>query len=374
MSSSKKSMGYVCCPVENRTSLLMEMLTKFFDFREGAWNKKVVVVFSHENSVRFHTELFKRLKQLPIMPVLKSDLVSKGGLDDYAAFQEAETGVLAVSSIVAQRLQDLSADCLVQYGPPLSTSAVRDLSAACDSYLVFLRPQETSFLDLLKSEMPDTEIEERYVPWQAVPKMPKSKIQFWYKTFHSMNINSKAAYKAYMDAIRDHVHEEHFNLDGVLIKEVAECYCLPIPPYYKLVKERPRHEIDLERKEAKAAEPLPPTAKVVKTKFKRVLRKDDSDHDAVNRRKLLLEKKRAQISAKKHRKIGNDQVVFGEDGLIELGRDSKLLTKGPSSKKKKFIEQRKADIKGLKKQLLNTTDGKKRGSKRAGCKRRRPVK
>ena len=36
-----------------------------------------------------------------------------------------------------------------------------------------------------------------------------------------MNINSKAAYKAYMDSIRDHALPEHFNNKGIDIKEVT---------------------------------------------------------------------------------------------------------------------------------------------------------
>ena len=62
--------GYSICPVENRGSLLLELMSRYFDGREGAWNKKIVIIFAHDNSIKFYTELFKRLKELPIMPVL----------------------------------------------------------------------------------------------------------------------------------------------------------------------------------------------------------------------------------------------------------------------------------------------------------------
>jgi len=66
--------GYSICPVENRVTLLVELLTRYFDCREQAWNKKIIIVFSNDNSVKYYQELFLRLKELPVMPFLVSDI------------------------------------------------------------------------------------------------------------------------------------------------------------------------------------------------------------------------------------------------------------------------------------------------------------
>uniref|UniRef100_A0A6A7FUL6 ATP-dependent RNA helicase has1-like n=1 Tax=Hirondellea gigas TaxID=1518452 RepID=A0A6A7FUL6_9CRUS len=214
--------GYVCCPVENRQGLLLELLNRHYDQQDKAWNKKIVIVFSHDNCVRFYTELFQRLKQLPIIPLLKANLKSQGGLDDYSLFLEAETAVIAVSTRTALQLPGLTADKIIQYEPPLSLQSVSSLSSMCSDYLLFLRPQEVSFVEeLRRSGGALSSMSEQFVPWDSVRKLPKQKVQQWYKNIHSMNINSKAAYKAYMDSIRDHQLSDIFNLEGVLIKEVA---------------------------------------------------------------------------------------------------------------------------------------------------------
>lgn len=54
-------------------------------------------------------------------------------------------------------------------------------------------------------------------------------LQNWYKTFHSMNLNSKASYKAYLDAVRDHELKEIFNMEDIALKEVSSTV------YYKVV-------------------------------------------------------------------------------------------------------------------------------------------
>lgn len=62
-----------------------------------------------------------------------------------------------------------------------------------------------------------------------------------------------------------------------------------------------------------------------------------------------------------------------EAGVVELCHEPKQMMKGPSDKKK-IMEQSKADIMVLMKQLLKTADGKTRVSKQVGGgKRLRPV-
>ncbi|KAF2369216.1 hypothetical protein FHG87_000017 [Trinorchestia longiramus] len=339
-------LGYAVCPVEHRPALLTELVSRYWDGSDRCWSKKVIILFAHDNCIRFFTELFSRFKELPVMPILKSHLRAKGGLDDYSIFADAETGMLATMPQTALALPDLSADIIIQYDPPASQKVVEDFTKMCSTYLLFLRPTEIGFIEHLQKKASLT-FEERFIPWQNIPKLPTIKFQTWYKTFHSMNISSKAAYKAYLDSVRDHGLKDFFNMEDILLKEVADGFCLAIPPYYKMVKETPRHELQLKAKEIKRAQPLPVNAPVIKTSFKRVVRNHDSDYKARKELKRLNKKKTVVASDKNTNWVFSEGVVYNPDGTVRLSRDNELKR----NITKKRLRVNKSKMNALKKQI-----------------------
>ncbi|XP_018007281.1 ATP-dependent RNA helicase has1 [Hyalella azteca] len=347
--------GYAVCPVDQRVALLTELVSRYWDAKEKSWSKKVIILFHHDNCTKFFVELFSRLKGLPVMPLLKPQLTAKGGLDDYTFFCDAETGMLATTPQTAQCLPDLRANIIIQYDPPSSVEIVTQLATYCSTYLMFLRPTEVGFIGHLKDEA-GLKFEERFIPWDHVPKLPTIELQNWYKTFHSMNLNSKAAYKAYLDSIRDHQLQEFFNMKDILLKEVAEGFCFAIPPYYKLVKETPRYELQLKAKELKKTQPLPFNAPVIKTSFKRIIRDHDSDLKARKELKRKAKKKTVIASDKNKNWVLSEGVVYNPDGTVRLSRDSEMKY----SLTKNKIRVSKDKMKALKKQLDNVPGMKKK--------------
>ena len=123
----------------------------------------------------------------------------------------------------------------------------------------------------------------------------------------------------------------------ICVYQVAAGYALAIPPYYKLVVETPRHQIEMERRHAKMSAPAPAAAKTVVTSY------------------VPVAPKRKSAKALK----GADVKTL-EDGTIQLSR---LANSGKNKRKLKnkreVIAKKNAEIKTLKKQLKHVKGGNK---------------
>ncbi|GFP91274.1 dead-box ATP-dependent RNA helicase 51 [Phtheirospermum japonicum] len=208
--------GYCVVPRAERLVLLYSFLTR-------SLTKKVMVLFTSCNSVKFHAELLRHLH---------IDCVDVHGMQNeqtqtskFLDFSKMDKGILLCTEIEARGL-DIRADWIVvQYDPPGSleeyTHRVEGMNGG--KAMIFLSPEELGFVGHLNKALKVPVKVLEFDPTRLAAVQPQ--LEELVSDNYDLSKSARDAFRSYVLAYRAHYMKEVFNVHGIDIRAVAASFC-----------------------------------------------------------------------------------------------------------------------------------------------------
>lgn len=216
--------NYISVITSERTSMLVTVL-------QTLRKKKVIVFFNSCHSVKFHSQVLSHFK-LPILHCMGQEKQSRRS-NMYAKFLALERGILLTTGMAERGWDIPGVHWIIQYDPPHKPEGYIHRvgrtgrgEGHVGRALLFLRPEENHFVEVLKNM--NVEIES--LEFQGDLKDVQNKVSSLVAENVEIKQIARLAFKKFVRAYQCHELRKIFNIHTLDINEVSRAFGFVKPP------------------------------------------------------------------------------------------------------------------------------------------------
>ncbi|KAI8847007.1 P-loop containing nucleoside triphosphate hydrolase protein [Chytridium lagenaria] len=208
------SHSHLICTSQLRFLVLFTFLSKNLP------DKKIIVLFSSSESVKFHAEMLANIDIQ--VSTAHGDQNLQRRTEVFSRFRDAEKGFLFCTNVTARDFDIPPVDWLIQYEPPDSVEFPQSGQA-----LLFLLPHEQDFLKKLKSS--GVSSGEFSISANRAEKL-QAQIEKSVEKNYMLYKSALDAYRTYVQTYASNLLKKYFDVDKLDVPKVAKAFGFNVAP------------------------------------------------------------------------------------------------------------------------------------------------